>query len=288
MPSSRFDNQLQIHLLLCALLLAAGQRIPVRVPQQDLQVPNFGGESFERFASGSGSGSGSSSSGSSESQETSDEMREQLKQLLGNQLSKAFVPLATTPFTRRQPAIVAPTSSGTAARTQFNADQDQDQDTNEEESPEEEEGGEGNEEEEEEQVTQQPQPMPPPLPQPAGPEEELIGGQEEVLEDYNPWRDNFYDLNEDGSYIFGYSIPHGVRRWEKGFFSEEQHGKVVEGFYVQPRQISQGLGYELRCYRSDANGYQPMPVEFLRTPPVVRRDVVPQVNCFRNSDDRRL
>ncbi|XP_037726180.1 uncharacterized protein LOC119557483 [Drosophila subpulchrella] len=289
MPSSRY-HLLQLQLLLISLLLAAGQRSPVRVPPQDLQLPNFGGESFERFGGGSGSGSGSvSSSGSSESQETSDEMREQLKQLLGDQLSNAFAPLATTPFTNRHPAITSPTS-GTAARSQFASDadpdqeQDQDQDANEEESPEEE----GNEEPEEGEATPQPQPLPPPLPQPAGGEEEPTGGQVEQVEDYNAWRDNFYDINEDGSYVFGYSIPHGVRRWEKGFYSKEQHGQVVQGFYVQPRHDFQGLRYELRCYRADSNGYQPLPVEFLRTPPIVRRDEVPQVNCFRNGDNRQL
>ncbi|KAH8368466.1 hypothetical protein KR084_012031 [Drosophila pseudotakahashii] len=279
MPSSQFH----LLLLLGALILAAGQRPTFRVPPQDLQVPNFGGESFERFASGSGSGSESvSSSGSSESQETSDEMREQLKHLLSDQLANAFAPLATTPFTQRQPAIVSPTS-GAAARSQFATAPDRNR--NEEESPEEEEEGDEEEEEEEETTTAQPQPSPPPLPQPGGAEEESTGGQVEeepgAVEDYNAWRDNFYDLNEDGSYIFGYSIPHGVRRWEKGFYSEGQHGQVVEGFYVQPRHDSQGLRYELRCYRADSNGYQPLPVEFLRTPPIVRRDEVPQVNCFR-------
>ncbi|XP_017010770.2 uncharacterized protein [Drosophila takahashii] len=279
MPSSQFH--LLLLLLLGTLILVAGQKPTFRVPPQDLQVPNFGGESFERFASGAGSGSASvSSSGSSASQETSDEMREQLKQLLSDQLANAFAPLATTPFTQRQPAIASP-ASGAAARSQFAADPDQDQ--NEEESPEAEaeaEEEEGDEEEEQETTTLQPQPSPPPLPQPGGAEEELAGGQVEV-DDYNAWRDNFYDLNEDGSYIFGYSIPHGVRRWEKGFYSEGQHGQVVEGFYVQPRHDSQGLRYELRCYRADSNGYQPLPVEFLRTPPIVRRDEVPQVNCFR-------
>ncbi|XP_016946079.2 death domain-associated protein 6 [Drosophila suzukii] len=286
MPSSRY-HLLQLQLLLSTLLLVAGQRSPVRVPPQDLQLPNFGGESFERFGGGarSVSGSGSeSSSASSESQETSDEMREQLKELLGNQLSNAFAPLATTPFTRRQPGIVSP-ASGTAARSQLasdadpDQDQDQEQEANEEESPEEEEGN--GEEAEEQEATPQPQPLPPPLPQPAGGEEEPTGGQVEEVEDYNAWRDNFYDLNEDGSYVYGYSIPHGVRRWERGFYSKEQHGQVVQGFYVQPRHDSQGLRFELRCYRADSNGYQPLPVEFLRTPPIVRRDEVPQVNCFR-------
>lgn len=56
-----------------------------------------------------------------------------------------------------------------------------------------------------------------------------------------------------------YAIPHGVRRWEKGYYSEEQHGKVVEGFYVQPRPLPQGLRYELRCYIADSQGYRPLP-----------------------------
>ncbi|EDV47193.2 uncharacterized protein LOC6551015 [Drosophila erecta] len=283
MPSNQC-HLLQLHLLLCALLLTSGQRTPARVPPRILQVPNFGGESFERFDAGSAS---TSSSGSSESQETSDEMREQLKQLLGNQLATAFAPLATTPpFTRRQPAIASP-SSGAAARSQFATDPDQDQDQ-EAESPEqdgeeEEQPEEEQPEEEQEEGTPQPQPLPPALPQPGGAVEELAGGQAgEHLEDYNAWRDNFYELNEDGSYIFGYSIPHGIRRWEKGYYSEEQHGRVVEGFYVQPRHDSQGLSYELRCYRADSEGYQPMPVQFLRTPPIVERDVVPRVDCFQN------
>ncbi|EDW48764.1 histone-lysine N-methyltransferase SETD1A [Drosophila sechellia] len=280
MPSNQY-HLLQLHLLLCALLLTSGQRTPVRVPPRNLQVPNFGGESFERFDTGSAS---TSSSGSSESQETSEEMREQLKQLLGDQLATAFAPLATTPFSRRQPAIASP-NSGAAARSQFANDPDQGQ---AEESPdqdgEEEEAEEEEEEEEQEEATPQPQPLPPALPQPGGVLEELAGGQVgEELEDYNAWRDNFYELNEDGSYIFGYSIPHGVRRWEKGYYSEEQHGRVVEGFYVQPRHDSQGLRYELRCYRADSEGYQPRPVEFLRTPPIVRRDAIPRVNCFQNA-----
>jgi len=99
-------------------------------------------------------------------------------------------------------------ASGTAARSQFasdadsDPDQDQEQEANEEESPEEEEGN-GEAEEGEEEATPQPQPLPPPLSQPAGGEEEPTGGQVEEVEDYNAWRDNFYDLNEDGSYVYG-------------------------------------------------------------------------------------
>ncbi|EDW51488.1 GM22541 [Drosophila sechellia] len=51
------------------MLLTSGQR--------NLQVPNFGGVSFE----------------SSESQETSEFMQEQLKQLLGDQLA---IPISST------------------------------------------------------------------------------------------------------------------------------------------------------------------------------------------------
>ncbi|XP_043660437.1 putative uncharacterized protein DDB_G0274435 [Drosophila teissieri] len=311
MPSNQYHLlQLQLHLLLCALLLTCsctcGQRTPVRVPPRQLQLPNFGGESFERFDTGAAATSTSastSSSGSSESQETSEEMREQLKQLLGDQLATAFAPLGTTPFTRRQPAIASP-SSGAAARSQFANDPDQgqevespEQDGEQQEEQEQEEEEDAEEEEpdqEQEEATPQPQPQPQPpalSPVAGGAVEQPSGGQvgeqeqeqEEELEDYNAWRDNFYELNEDGSYVFGYSIPHGIRRFEKGYYSEEQHGRVVEGFYVQPRHDAQGLRYELRCYTADSEGYQPLPVEFLRTPPVVVRDAVPRVNCFRNA-----
>ncbi|EDX01585.2 armadillo-like helical domain-containing protein 4 [Drosophila yakuba] len=286
MPSNQY-HLLQLHLLLSALLLTCGQRTPVRVPPRDLQLPNFGGESFERFDTGSATTSAStstSSSGSSESQETSEEMREQLKQLLGDQLATAFAPLGTTPFTRRQPAIASP-SSGAAARSQFANDPDQGQEVESPEQDNEQEEEEEEEEAEEEEPEQEATPQPPALSQAGGAVEEPAGGQveEEEPEDYNAWRDNFYELNEDGSYVFGYSIPHGIRRWEKGYYSEEQHGRVVEGFYVQPRHDAQGLRYELRCYTADSEGYQPLPVEFLRTPPIVVRDVVPRVNCFRNA-----
>ncbi|KAH8303287.1 hypothetical protein KR059_005451 [Drosophila kikkawai] len=291
MPSVRYS--LQINLLLSILLLTSGQRSPPgRVPappRQDLQTPNFDGESFERFGGGDRGGLVSSESQES-SEENSAEMREQLKQLLGEQLANAFAPLATTPFsppsTARRPGIIAP-STGAEARAQFA----QDPESNEEED------GEGDEEESpEENTTPQPQPQPQPQP-PSQPQlpgflpQPSAGETEDSEEDYNPWRDNFYDLNEDGSYIFGqvlsYAIPHGVRRWEKGYYSEDQHGRVVEGFYVQPRHLAQGLGYELRCYIADSEGYHALPVEFLIRPPRVQRDEEPQVNCF-NSHRKRI
>ncbi|KAH8238306.1 hypothetical protein KR032_002897 [Drosophila birchii] len=280
MPSGRYT--LQIHLLLSILFLTSGQRLPGRgpvPPRLDLQTPNFDGESFERFGA---SGGGLSSESQESSEENSAEMREQLKQLLGEQLANAFAPLATTPFsppsTPRRPGIIAP-RTGAEARAQF-AD---DPESNEE-------NGDGDEESSEEEPTPpdsqpQPQPQPQPVSQlpgfvPQPPEAE--GEAAEPEEDYNPWRDNFYDLNEDGSYIFGYAIPHGVRRWEKGYYSEDQHGRVVEGFYVQPHHLAQGLGYELRCYIADSEGYHALPVEYLIRPPSVRRDEEPQVNCFNH------
>ncbi|XP_020808301.1 uncharacterized protein LOC110184199 [Drosophila serrata] len=268
MPSVRYT--LQIHLLLSILLLTSGQRLPPgRVPappRQDLQTPNFDGESFERFGGGGATG-GQSSESQESSEENSAEMREQLKQLLGEQLANAFAPLATTPFSRR-PGIIAP-STGAEARAQFAENPE----TNEE-------NEDGDEEESnEEEPTPQPQPqLPGFVPQPPA--------TAEPEENYNPWRDNFYDLNEDGSYIFGYAIPHGVRRWEKGYYSEDQHSRVVKGFYVQPRHLAQGLGYELRCYIADSEGYHSLPVEYLIRPPSVRRDEEPQVNCFNNHRKR--
>ncbi|KAH8421524.1 hypothetical protein KR009_011054 [Drosophila setifemur] len=275
MPSAQY--QLQLHLLLTIALLVAGQIAPVLVPPKDLQTPNFDqqGESFERF----------------ESKENSAEMREQLKQLLGDQLANAFAPLATTPFSnlaQRQPGIVAPTS-GEEARSQFSDESDsneaaeeQEEEEEEEESPEEEDGS--SEEEPASQPTPQPQLPPQPLPPPVSQVDQVGEGQ---VEDYNAWRDNFYDLEEDGSYVFGYAIPHGVRRWEKGFYFEDHHGRVVEGFYVQPRHVALGLRYELRCYRADSEGYHPLPVEFLQSPPNVRRGEDPQVDCFKTFDGRR-
>ncbi|KAH8241641.1 hypothetical protein KR038_001008 [Drosophila bunnanda] len=270
MPSGRYT--LQIHLLLSILLLTAGQRSPGRVPappRQDLQTPSFDGESFERFG-----GAGLSGESQESSEENSAEMREQLRQLLGEQLANAFAPLATTPFstpspTARRPGIIAP-STGAEARAQFAQDTDST-----------EEDGDGDEESSEEEPQPQPQPQPGFVPQPPATEEAA-----EPEENYNPWRDNFYDLNEDGSYIFGYAIPHGVRRWEKGYYSEDQHARVVEGFYVQPRHLAQGLGYELRCYIADSEGYHSLPVEYLIRPPSVRRDEEPQVNCFNNHRKR--
>ncbi|XP_030378917.1 uncharacterized protein LOC115627403 [Scaptodrosophila lebanonensis] len=115
---------------------------------------------------------------------------------------------------------------------------------------------------------------------PVSSDESEESSEEEEESDYNPWRDNFYDLLPDGSYVYGYSLPNGVRRYERSFYSEELDGQVVEGFYTQPRQLGHGLKYELRCYRSDINGYKALPVEFLRRPPRVERDERPDVDCF--------
>ncbi|XP_017849999.1 uncharacterized protein LOC108604940 [Drosophila busckii] len=158
---------------------------------------------------------------------------EQLRQLLGQQLSRAVVPLATAPLAtlnRRRPALVAP-SSPAAAAARF-ADYDD-----------------------------APVAAPAPL-------------------DYNPYRDNFSDMNPDGSYIFGYSLPNGVRRWERGYFSGQQQSRVVEGFSVEPRHYQSGVSYELRCYRADAYGYHPLGIEYIQQPPVVRRDLLPRVHCL--------
>ncbi|XP_017099501.2 uncharacterized protein [Drosophila bipectinata] len=278
MPSAQSPLLLLPLLIISQFLLAATQVAP---PRRVLETPNFDGESFERF--------------DGNSQENSSEMREQLKQLLGEQLANAFAPLATTPFSnlaQRQPAIVAPTS-GEAARAQFSGETTSSEEAEgengeeEEESPEEE-----NSSEEEPAAPPTPQaPLHPQLPQPVDPVDPNEDQDPEPvaeLDDYNAWRDNFYDLNEDGSYIFGYALPHGVRRWERGYFPKDHHGQVVEGFYVQPRHVAHGLRYELRCYRADSEGYHPLPVEFLRNAPNVRRDERPQVDCFNNFAGRRL
>ncbi|BFG01200.1 uncharacterized protein DMAD_01013 [Drosophila madeirensis] len=255
MASGQYPSRIHLLplLLLFLFLGAARGQGPVRVPPLQLQTPNFDAESFERFEDAANNGQNNNNE--------SGEMREQLKQLLGEQLVNAFAPLGTTPFSQlglRRPGIVAPTS-GAQARALFTASADADSDSGEEDE---------SSSSEEEEPAPPPQPQPQPQPQP----------EEDHEEDYNPWRDNFYDLNEDGSYIFGYSLPHGVRRWERGFYSEELHSRVVEGFYVQPRP----LGYELRCYRSDIHGYQPLAVAYLRRAPSVRRNEQPQVDCFKN------
>ncbi|EDV35098.1 uncharacterized protein Dana_GF22570 [Drosophila ananassae] len=276
MPSAPSPLLLLPLLILAQCLLAATQVAP---PRLDLQTPNFDGESFERF-----DGNG---------RENSAEMREQLKQLLGEQLANAFAPLATTPFSnlaQRQPAIVAPTS-GEAARAQFSGESTSSEEAEAEAEHEEEEESPEDDSSSEEEPAKPPTPqpaLPPQLPQPVGTVDPNEDQDPEPVEDYNAWRDNFYDLNEDGSYIFGYALPHGVRRWERGYFPEDHHGQVVEGFYVQPRHVAHGLRYELRCYRADSEGYHPLPVEFLRNAPIVRRDERPQVDCFNNFVGRRL
>jgi len=103
-----------------------------------------------------------------------------------------------------------------------------------------------------------------------------------------------------------YSLPNGVRRWERGFHSEQQHGLVVEGFSAEPRHYGKGVQYELRCYRADSRGYQPLTgimessvlsesgqvtlisvsiftVEYLPQPPRVRRFELPNIPCFNTN-----
>ncbi|XP_068156451.1 uncharacterized protein [Drosophila tropicalis] len=236
---TQFQIQVQLLLVLMVLGIARGQRLPAR----QLQTPNFdGGESFERFES-----------------LDSNEMREELKKLLADQLTDAFAPL-TTGQLRRQPAIVAPGSSAEAL-ARFADDSRSSSSSEENEQQLEQQGGDSGEEEAEEPAI--------------------------VAPSYNPWRDNFYDLNEDGSYVYGYSLPNGVRRWEHGYYSEEQHGQIVEGFYTQPRLTSShDLTYELRCYRSDINGYHPFEVKYLKSPPRVQRDEQLEVDCFRTHRKR--
>lgn len=67
-----------------------------------------------------------------------------------------------------------------------------------------------------------------------------------------------YSLSRSLSILHRYSLPNGVRRWERSYFT--QQGRVVEGFYAQPRQVGHGKGveYELRCFRADAHGYHPL------------------------------
>ncbi|XP_022214090.2 translation initiation factor eIF-2B subunit delta [Drosophila obscura] len=271
---SRIHSLPPVLLLLLLFLGVSLSQSPVRVPPLELQTPNFGGESFERFEDAT---KNNNDNNDNNDNNESSEMKEQLTQLLGEKLANAFAPLAATPFSQlsqRRPGIVAPTS-GAQARAQFTADDDSDS-GEQEESQEEDESSSSEEEEPDAGPAPPLQLQPQPQPQPEAEE------AEEEQEDYNPWRDNFYDLNEDGSYIFGYSLPHGVRRWERGFYSEELHSRVVEGFYVQPRLLGHGTRYELRCYRSDINGYQPLAVAYLRRAPSVRRNEQPQVDCFNS------
>ncbi|XP_023168180.2 uncharacterized protein LOC111597610 [Drosophila hydei] len=219
---------------------------------------------------------------------------EQLRQLLGQQLTNAVAPLTAAPLavlSRRQPGIVAPRSATDAAQlfadsaesdefsgedseetdndpdtnTDADTDADTDTDTDADTDTDTDTG-----------PAQEPEQVPQQVPQQVA--------QQVPQQDYNPYRDNFNDRNEDGSYVFGYSLPNGVRRWERGFFSEQQHhGLVVEGFYAQPRHYGHSIQYELRCYRADAHGYHPLAVEYLQQPPRVRRYELPNVSCLNLS-----
>ncbi|KAH8397979.1 hypothetical protein KR222_007801 [Zaprionus bogoriensis] len=268
----------------CLIASTWGQRLAV--PTRQLLAPSVRfAESFETFDSVDAG------------EDDGDDMqrtRDQLRQLLGRQLTSAVAPLTAVPLAgliRRQPGIVAP-SSGAAAALRFATLPE----VEEEESSEEDEESSSVETDTDADagldVVQQPVTLPvavpvaTPSPQPT-PEPE-----------YNPYRDNFQDRNEDGSYVFGYSLPNGVRRWERSFLSPQ--GRVVEGFYAQPRQAARGVEYELRCYRADAQGYHPLAgnnglsdpqgisrltsfllaVLYLALPPRVRRYELPDVSCF--------
>lgn len=181
--------------LLLLLLIAStfGQRLPV--PRRQLLAPTVRfAESFESFDS------------DADEDDTEDSMqrtREQLRQLLGRQLSSAVAPLTAVPFAagliRRQPGIVAP-SSGIEAAQRFASTPRDEQESSEEDD---ESNGSGSTETEtdggnaetdldaEQQPVSEPAPQPQPQPQP------------EPEPEYNPYRDNFEDRNEDGSYVFG-------------------------------------------------------------------------------------
>ncbi|XP_030572853.1 uncharacterized protein LOC115771328 [Drosophila novamexicana] len=208
----------------------------------------------------------SGSAASSRQTPTIRRTREQLRQVLGQQLTGAVAPLTATPLavlSRRQPAIVAPRSGAEAAqRFAVSADEEE---SSEEDSDETENESDTDTDTETNTDT-----------------ETDTDEAQEPQQEYNPYRDNFNDRNEDGSYVFGYALPNGVRRWERGFYSEQQqHGLVVEGFYVQPRNYGHTVQYELRCYRADAHGYHPLAVEYLRQSPRVRRDELPNVRCLK-------
>ncbi|XP_030242809.1 uncharacterized protein LOC108655882 isoform X2 [Drosophila navojoa] len=207
---------------------------------------------------------------------------EQLRQLLGQELTSAVAPLTAAPLavlSRRRPGIMAPRSAAAAVRLFADSAESDESDD-----------GEDSDEADNDADTdtdtgpaQQPVPQPQPQPQPEQVPQEVPQQlpQETPQQEYNPYRDNFNDRNADGSYVFGYSLPNGVRRWERGFFSEHQHhGLVVEGFYAQPRHYGHSIQYELRCYRADAHGYQPLAVEYLQQPPRVRRFELPNVSCL--------
>lgn len=194
-------------LFLLLLLIAStfGQR--VQVPRRQLLAPTVRfAESFESFDS-DGDSDADADADEDDTQDSMQRTREQLRQLLGRQLSSAVAPLTAVPFAagliRRQPGIVAP-SSGIEAAQRFASTPRDEQESSEEDD---ESNGSGSTETEtdggnaetdldaEQQPVSEPAPQPQPQPQP----QPLPQPEPE----YNPYRDNFEDRNEDGSYVFG-------------------------------------------------------------------------------------
>ncbi|KAM8721233.1 hypothetical protein ACLKA7_007150 [Drosophila subpalustris] len=268
-------NQLPTLLLLLSIglghiAITVGQRLPL--PTRRLMAPSVPfAESFERFDA--------IADDEGDVDVDVDVDVDADVALLGQQLTSAVAPLSAVPFlrlSRRQPGIVAPRSGVEAAlRFADPGDSSDEQESSEEDS-----------EEPESETETEPQPQPAPQPAPQSAPQPAPQPQAESQSDYNPYRDNFNDQNPDGSYVYGYSLPNGVRRWERGFYTQQQNGLVVEGFYAQPRPAGQGVQYELRCYRADSNGYQPLAVEYLSQPPRVRRFEVPNVRCFNANRQR--
>ncbi|KAH8265673.1 hypothetical protein KR044_011300, partial [Drosophila immigrans] len=274
-------NKQLLPLLLLLLLLFVGNTLgqTVAVPRRRLMAPTVPfAESFERFDV--------SESVEEDVEDAMQQTREELRDLLGQQLTSAVVPLTAVPFlslTRRQPGIVAP-QSGVEAALRFAGaagdDEYSEEDSDEDSAGESDADVDDADEQQQPSTPAPPQPQAQPQPQPPSPPQSPP--QAELQSTYNPYRDNFHDQNTDGSYVYGYSLPNGVRRWERGFHTAQQHGLVVEGFYAQPRPGFGGKGvqYELRCYRADALGYHPLAVEYLEQPPIVRRFQLPNVRCF--------
>lgn len=184
-----FGFQASLHLLLLLIGIAStcGQRLPV--PRRQLLAPSLRfAESFESFDSDAADEDDADA-------DTMQRTQEQLRQLLGRQLSSAVAPLTAVPFAgliRRQPGIVSP-SSGVEAAQRFASD---DEESSEELSSSTETETDADAETDVD-VEQQPITAPPPppstTPQP----------QPQPETEYNPYRDNFQDRNEDGSYVFG-------------------------------------------------------------------------------------
>ncbi|EDW71537.1 uncharacterized protein Dvir_GJ19293 [Drosophila virilis] len=244
-----------------------GQRLPL--PREQLLAPTLPfAESFEILDGNPADAAAAADDADDDDGDSTQRTREQLRQVLGQQLTGAVAPLTATPLavlSRRQPAVVAPRSGAEAA--QRFADSADEEESSEEDSDETENESDTDTDTNSDTDTDT---------------ETDTDAAQEPQQEYNPYRDNFNDRNEDGSYVFGYALPNGVRRWERGFYSEQQqHGLVVEGFYVQPRNYGHTVQYELRCYRADAHGYHPLAVEYLRQSPSVRRDELPNVRCLK-------